>query len=182
MYKHVEWVRAMMAAISAYVLPVVVILIVGYGFICRIKVYDAFVEGAKDGLKIVSDILPTLAGLMLAVGVLRASSAFDILGRVLQPLLDKLHMAVEVFTLMIVKMFSSSASTGLLLDIFKKYGTDSYSGLVASLVLSSTETIFYTMSIYFMTAKVTKTRYTLAGALLATAAGTGASMILALLM
>ena len=83
---------------------------------------------------------------------------------------------------MIVKMFSSSASTGLLLDIFKKYGTDSYSGLVASLVLSSTETIFYTMSIYFMTAKVTKTRYTLAGALLATAAGTGASMILALLM
>ena len=83
---------------------------------------------------------------------------------------------------MIVKMFSSSASTGLLLDIFKKYGTDSYSGLVASLVLSSTETIFYTMSIYFMTAKVTKTRYTLTGALLATAAGTGASMILALLM
>lgn len=172
----------MMAAISAYVLPVVVVLIVGYGVACRVKVYDAFVEGAKDGLKIVADILPTLAGLMLAVGVLRASSAFDILGRALAPLLDKLHMAVEVFTLMIVKMFSSSASTGLLLDIFKKYGTDSYSGLVASLVLSSTETIFYTMSIYFMTAKVTKTRYTLAGALLATAAGTAASMILAVLM
>lgn len=172
----------MMAAISAYVLPVVVVLIVGYGVACRVKVYDAFVEGAKDGLKIVADILPTLAGLMLAVGVLRASSAFDILGKALAPLLDKLHMAVEVFTLMIVKMFSSSASTGLLLDIFKKYGTDSYSGLVASLVLSSTETIFYTMSIYFMTAKVTKTRYTLAGALLATAAGTAASMILAVLM
>lgn len=172
----------MMAAISAYILPVVVILIVGYGVACRVKVYDAFVDGAKDGLKIVADILPTLAGLMLAVGVLRASSAFDILGRALAPLLDKLHMAVEVFTLMIVKMFSSSASTGLLLDIFKKYGTDSYSGLVASLVLSSTETIFYTMSIYFMTAKVTKTRYTLAGALLATAAGTAASMILAVLM
>ena len=79
-------------------------------------------------------------------------------------------------------MFSSSASTGLLLDIYKNYGTDSYNGLVASLVLSSTETIFYTMSVYFMAAKVAKTRYTLKGALLATAAGTAASMVLAAVM
>lgn len=172
----------MMAAISAYILPAVVVLIVIYGFAAKIKVYDTFVEGAREGLYIVADILPTLAGLMLAVGVLRASSAFELLGKLLAPLLDRVHMAVEVFTLMIVKMFSSSASTGLLLDIFKTYGTDSYNGLVASLVLSSTETIFYTMSVYFMAAKVTKTRYTLKGALLATAAGTGASMVLAAMM
>ena len=148
----------MMAAISAYILPAVVILIVLYGFAAKIKVYDTFVEGARDGLYIVADILPTLAGLMLAVGVLRASSAFELLGNALAPLLERLHMAVEVFTLMIIKMFSSSASTGLLLDIYKNYGTDSYNGLVASLVLSSTETIFYTMSVYFMAAKVAKTR------------------------
>ena len=172
----------MMAAISAYILPAVVVLIVIYGFAAKIKVYDTFVEGAREGLYIVADILPTLAGLMLAVGVLRASSAFELLGKLLAPLLDRVHMAVEVFTLMIVKMFSSSASTGLLLDIFKTYGTDSYNGLVASLVLSSTESIFYTMSVYFMAAKVTKTRYTLKGALLATAAGTGASMVLAAMM
>lgn len=171
-----------MAAFSAYILPVVVILIVVYGVRAKVKVYDTFVEGAKEGLDIVADILPTLAGLMLAVGVLRASSAFDLLGDVMGPLLDKLHMAVEVFTLVIVKMFSSSASTGLLLDIYKNYGTDSYNGLAASLILSSTETIFYTMSVYFMAAKITKTRYTLKGALLATAAGTGASMVLAGLM
>lgn len=171
-----------MVAFSAYILPVVVILIVVYGVRAKVKVYDTFVEGAKEGLGIVADILPTLAGLMLAVGVLRASSAFDLLGDVMGPLLDKLHMAVEVFTLVIVKMFSSSASTGLLLDIYKNYGTDSYNGLAASLILSSTETIFYTMSVYFMAAKITKTRYTLKGALLATAAGTGASMVLAGLM
>ena len=171
-----------MAAFSAYILPVVVILIVVYGVRAKVKVYDTFVEGAKEGLGIVADILPTLAGLMLAVGVLRASSAFDLLGDVMGPLLDKLHMAVEVFTLVIVKMFSSSASTGLLLDIYKNYGTDSYNGLAASLILSSTETIFYTMSVYFMAAKIIKTRYTLKGALLATAAGTGASMVLAGLM
>lgn len=81
--------------------------------------------------------------------------------------------------LTVVKMFSSSAATGLLLDLFKEYGTDSYIGLIASISMSCTETIFYTMSVYYMTARVTKTRYTLSGALLATLAGVIASMVLA---
>ena len=85
----------------------------------------------------------------------------------------------ELVPLTLVKMFSSSAATGLLLDIFKEYGTDSRLGLIASISMSCTETIFYTMSVYFMTAKVTKTRYTLAGALLSTLAGLIASVVLA---
>ena len=88
----------------------------------------------------------------------------------------------ELVPLTVVKMFSSSAATGLLLDAFKEYGTDSYIGLVASISMSCTETIFYTMSVYFMTAKVTKTRYTLMGALLSTLAGLIASVILAGMM
>ena len=79
-------------------------------------------------------------------------------------------------------MFSSSAATGLALDIFKEYGTDSYLGRVASILMSCTETIFYTMSVYFMTARVKKTRHTLAGALLATAGGIAASIVLAGMM
>ena len=78
-----------------------------------------------------------------------------------------------------MKMFSSSAATGLLIDIYKQYGTDSLLGKMASIMMSSTETIFYTMSVYFMAAKVKKSRYTLAGALVATLAGTVASVILA---
>ena len=81
--------------------------------------------------------------------------------------------------LTIVKMFSSSAATGLLLDIFKEYGTDSRIGLIASIMMCCTETVFYTMSVYFMAAKVKKTRYTLTGALLATVAGIVASVWLA---
>ena len=81
--------------------------------------------------------------------------------------------------LAIVRMFSSSAATGLVLDIFKEYGTDSRIGLIASIMMSCTETIFYTMSVYFMAAKVRKTRYTLAGALAATLAGIMASVWLA---
>ena len=80
---------------------------------------------------------------------------------------------------LMVAVFSSSAATGLVLDIFKEYGTDSYIGLVASIMMSCTETIFYTMSVYFMTANIKKTRYTLAGALLATFAGIAVSVLLA---
>ena len=74
--------------------------------------------------------------------------------------------------LTLIKMFSSSAATGLLLDIYTEYGVDSTPGMMASIMMSSTETIFYTMSIYYMTAKVTKTRWTPSGALVATLAGT----------
>ncbi len=85
----------------------------------------------------------------------------------------------ELISLFIVKLFSASAATGLALDIFKEYGTDSFAGLVTSLALASTETVFYTMSVYFMAAKVTKTRWTLAGALLSTFAGLVASVVIA---
>ena len=85
----------------------------------------------------------------------------------------------ELVPLTIVKMFSSSAATGLLLDIFKEFGTDSRIGLIASISLCCTETIFYTMSVYFMTAGVKRSRYTLTGALLATFAGLAASVFLA---
>lgn len=84
--------------------------------------------------------------------------------------------------LTIVKMFSSSAATGLLLDIYKEFGTDSRNGMIASISMACTETIFYTMSVYFMSAKVKKTRYTLAGALIATFAGLAASVWLTALV
>lgn len=168
--------------ISAAVLPLTILLIILYGLKVKTKVYDVFVQGAWEGMKIVANILPTLVGLLVAVGVLRASSFFDLMGIWMRPVLERCHMAFEVFSLSIVKMFSSSASTGLLLDVYRIYGTDSFSGLAASLMMSSTETIFYTMSVYFMAAHVTKTRYTLAGALIATTAGTVASFIFAGMM
>ena len=95
---------------------------------------------------------------------------------------DYIGFPGELVPLTVVKMFSSSAATGLLLDIFKEYGTDSYIGLIASISMSCTETIFYTMSVYYMTAKVTKTRFTLGGAMFATFAGLIASVILAGMM
>ena len=123
--------------------------------------------------------MPTLIGLMVAVGVLRASGFLDMLTDVLGRLLSFTGFPTELLPLCVVKMFSSSAATGLLLDIYKEHGTDSYLGTAASLLLSSTETIFYTMSVYFMSVRIKKTRYTLAGALLATLAGIAASIWIA---
>lgn len=91
---------------------------------------------------------------------------------------DYIGFPGELVPLTVVKMFSSSAATGLLLDLYKEYGTDSYIGRIASISMACTETIFYTMSVYFMTAKISKTRYTLPGALLATLAGLVASVLI----
>lgn len=167
---------------SDIIIPLLIFFIVGYGMVSGIKVYETFLKGAKDGLRVVVDIVPTLVGLMVAVGILRASGFFKLLGKLLGPLTEAAGLPAELIPLLVVKMFSSSAATGLVLDIFKTNGPDSYAGLVTSILMSCTETIFYTMSVYFLAAKVTKTRFTLSGALLSTLVGTIASVILAGMM
>lgn len=162
--------------LSDFIVPLMILGIVTYGLCMRINVYDEFIKGAKKGFGTVIKIMPTLIGLMVAVGVLRASGFLELLANVIGKVTVYVGFPAELVPLTIVKMFSSSAATGLLLDLYKQYGTDSRIGLIASVMLSSTETIFYTMSVYFMTAKIKKTRYTLAGALIATMAGIVASV------
>ncbi len=165
--------------ISDLMVPLIILGIVSYGISMKVPVYDEFVRGAKKGFGTVIKIMPTLIGLMVAVGILRASGFLDFLANIVGRATAYIGFPAELVPLTIVKMFSSSAATGLLLDLYKEYGTDSRIGLIASIMMSSTETIFYTMSVYFMTAKIKKTRYTLAGALIATLAGTVASIWLA---
>lgn len=165
--------------ISQGMIPMIVLGIICCGACRKVDMYQTFIDGAKQGLRTVVGILPTLIGLMTAVGILRASGFMEVLGKMLGTVTERFGFPGELMPLTIVKMFSSSAATGLLLDIYKEFGTDSYIGRIASISMSCTETIFYTMSVYFLAAKVTKTRYTLAGALLATGAGLAASVWLA---
>lgn len=165
--------------LSDAIIPIMIFGIVGYGILAKQNVYDDFIDGAKDGFKTVIQIMPTLIGLMIGVGILRASGFLDCFSRLIAPATEKIGFPSELVPLTVVKMFSSSAATGLVLDIFKEYGPDSLLGTMTSLMMSSTETIFYTMSVYFMAVKVSKSRWTLAGALLATLGGTVASVILA---
>ncbi len=165
--------------LSEVTIPLIIFYIVAFGILQKVKVYESFITGAAAGLKTVVKILPTLIGLMVAVGILRGSGFLDMVGEYLGRVTDRLGFPAPLVPLTFVRMFSSSAATGLALDIFKEYGADSRIGFIASIMLSCTETIFYTMSVYFMTAKITKTRYTLAGALLATFAGIAVSVALA---
>ena len=165
--------------LSDMLVPLIVVCIVLYGILERVKVYDEFIKGAKRGFYTVIRIMPTLIGLMVAVGILRSSGFLLFLSELLGNVTKYIGFPSQLMPLAIVRMFSSSAATGLVIDLFKEYGTDSRIGTIASIMMSCTESVFYTMSVYFMVAKVKKTRYTLAGSLMATLAGVAASVWIA---
>lgn len=169
---------SILVAASDWIIPVILVGIIVYGMLKGVNVFEAFIEGAKDGLKVVLDILPTLIGLLVAVGMLRTSGALTALAQAVAPLLSFSHFPSVLIPVAMLHTFSSSAATGLIIDIFKTYGPDSFIGRLVSIMFGCTETIFYTMSVYFMTIKVKKSRYTLAGSLIATLTGIIAAYIL----
>ncbi len=168
----------MLMRLSGLVIPALIFYIVLNGVLNKTDVYDAFVKGAMGGLKTVVTVLPTLVGLMIGVGVLRASGFLTMLAGLFGGLAERAGIGPEFVPLVFIKMFSSSAATGLVLDIFEEYGPDSRTGLLTSIMMSCTETCFYTMSVYYMAAKVKRTRWTLPGALLATGVGIVASIVM----
>ena len=157
--------------LSDMIVPMTFAGILLFAFSRKMPVYDHFIIGAKDGFKTVAGIAPTIVGLLVAVGMLRASGALDLLSGFISPLTSRMGYPTETVPLTLTRLVSSSASTGLLIDLFETHGPDSFIGRFTSVMMSSTETVFYTMSIYFMSVKITKTRFTLAGALLANLAG-----------
>ncbi len=127
--------------ISDIIIPILLFYIIGYGLVSKVKVYEAFLTGAKDGLKVVVDIMPTLIGLLVAVGVLRASGFLEFLSGLLAPLAEPVGIPAAVVPVILVKLFSGSAATGLVLDVFRTYGPDSYIGMLVSILMSCTESV-----------------------------------------
>ncbi|MBQ4524198.1 MAG: spore maturation protein [Lachnospiraceae bacterium] len=168
--------------VSNLIIPLFILYILLFGMTKKVKVYDAFIKGAKDGLLIVYNLAPTLIGLLVGTGVLRESGALNGLANLLTPFGEFFKVPKEIIPLMVVKLFSGSAATGLLLDIYHTFGPDSYIGTLASILMSCTETVLYCMSVYFMSVNVSKTRWTLAGGLLSTLAGLIMSVVLATVM
>lgn len=109
-----------MMFLSDIMIPLLIFLIIGYGLLCRHNIYEEFIEGAKDGFETVIGIMPTLIGLMVAVGILRASGFLECFSNVCAIFTEKIGFPSELLPLAVVKMFSSSAATGLLLDIYKE--------------------------------------------------------------
>ncbi|MBQ8412771.1 MAG: spore maturation protein [Lachnospiraceae bacterium] len=169
-------------AISKYAIPVVIAYIVLYGLHKKVSVYDVFLDGVRDGFKIVVDIAPTLIGLLVAVGIFRTSGFLDLVCGIFTPITNFFDIPKELLPVAIVRIFSSSAATGMTLDIFKTFGPDSFLGNTVSIMMSSTETILYTMSVYFLAVGVTKTRWTLPATLICMLFGIIVSIILGGLM
>jgi spore maturation protein B len=161
-----------------FVIPVIVLLILTHGYIKGVKVYDAFIEGAREGLMITFRILPYIAAMLLAVGMLRSSGGLDFMLLVLRPLTNLAGIPEEVVPLIIMKPLSGSGALGILADILKRVGADSHGGVLASIIMSSTETIFYTITVYFGSVGIKNIRHTLAAALAADLAGLAAAIII----
>lgn len=167
---------SILLTISDFLIPVTILFIVVFGCLQRVDIYEVFLEGAKEGLQTVIDILPTLIGLVMAVEVVRAGGLLDLMVELIRPLSNAVGFPAELAPLSIVRLVSSSAATGLLTDLFAHYGPDSYLGRVASVMMSCTETVFYTMSLYFLSVGIKKTRWTLPCALLANIVGIAAAV------
>ena len=167
---------SILLTISDFIIPVTILFIVVFGCLQKVDIYEVFLEGAKEGLQTVVDILPTLIGLVMAVEVVRAGGLLDIMVEWFRPFADAVGFPAELAPLSIVRLVSSSAATGLLTDLFANYGPDSYLGRVASVMMSCTETVFYTMSLYFLSIGIRKTRWTLPCALLANIIGIAAAV------
>jgi len=156
---------------SDFVIPVTIAAILFCGLYKNIPIFDTFLKGARSGLESTVSILPSIIGLVTAVSMLRASGAIDLLCHGLSMVTNRLGFPSEVLPLALLRPVSGGASIAVLNDIFKSYGPDSFAGRVASVISGSTETTFYTLTIYFAATKATNTRFTLKSALLADLTG-----------
>lgn len=164
--------------ISSAAIPVIIIIIIGYGLKEKVKVFDTFLDGAKEGIEIVFRMIPTLIGIFLAVGALRYSGIIDMIVNLITPITNLLELPSQIMPLALLRPISGSASMAIAVDIMKNYGVDTLTGIITSTIMGSTETTFYTIAIYTSCVGIKKTRGILLAALAADVAGMIASTII----
>ena len=157
--------------ISVIAVPAVIFIILLYGILERKSVFDIFLKGANDGLKMVIKIFPTLIGLFLAIGALRSSGILDFIIELISPVLVTLGIPAEIMPLAILRPISGSGSIAVATDIMQKVGVDSFIELIAATIMGSTETTLYIMTIYTSSVNIKKTRFVLFAALMADITG-----------
>ena len=168
----------LLSNITLYIVPFIFLFVFGYAFLKRIPVFDTFLEGAARGAKSAFEILPALVGLLCAVSMFRASGALEFLANLFAPLLNKVGMPAETLPLALLKPVSGSGALSLVKDVFDQSGPDSFPGKVASVMLGSSETTFYTLAVYYGAVKITNSRYTLSAAIIADLVGILASVVI----
>ena len=169
----------MINAISVWILPAILLIILIVAVIKKVPVYEAFIEGAKDGVQVSINIVPYLVAIIVAVSMFRASGAIELISTILAPLLTKIHLPADVIPLTIVRSLSGSASLGVFADIAHSHPVDSYTTRLAAIMLGSSETTFYVLAVYFGSVGIKKYRYALVTGLLADFIGIVAAITVA---
>ena len=157
--------------LSAFVIPLLLLLCGGYALHKKVDVYAALTGGAAGALQVTARILPSMVILFSAIYMLRASGAPDLLATALAPVTRHLGLPAETAALMLIRPLSGSGALAVGSELMAQYGPDSYIGRVAAVMLGSTETTFYTIAVYFGAAGIHRTRYTVPAALAADFAG-----------
>lgn len=149
------------------IIPILIASIVIYGLAKGVKVYECFVDGAKDGITLCIKIFPYLLAMLVAVAVFRESGALNYFISIVKPVVKVIGLPPEVVPLVLIKPLSGSGALGIFAETINKYGPDTYIGILASIIMGSTETIFYTLTVYFGAVGIKKIRHTLWAAILA---------------
>jgi spore maturation protein B len=158
-------IREVLQAISLWAIPVLLVGIPLLGLLKKIKVYDVFIEGAKEGFNVAVRIIPFLVGILVAIGMFRASGAMDLLTNALRAPLAAVGFPAEIFPLVVLRTLSGSGSLALTTDIIKRYGPDSLLSRMAATLYGSSETTFYVLAVYFGAVGVKRTRHAIPSAL-----------------
>jgi len=169
-------IKNILDTISKLALPLVVFIIPLWGFCKKVSLYDTFVEGAKEGFWVGVKIIPYLVAILVAIGMFRASEAIDIIAKVLNPVLSLIGMPADILPLAIIRPLSGSGALGIMSEISSKYGGDAYISKLAAVMVGSSETTFYVLTVYFGSVGVTKFRHALAAGLIADIAGIFAAL------
>lgn len=150
-----------MTKLTIYIIPMLIFGILSYSYFKKKSVYDDFVEGAKEGLTTVFKILPNLVALFVAVGLFKELGAQRLATFLFRPFFIILGIPEELISLLIVRQISGTASIAIITDIFNNFGPDTYIGRAASVIMGSTETIFYVITLYLGTNGISKIKYSL---------------------
>lgn len=164
--------------ISTIIIPFIIVFAIGYGIMEKKNVYDIFIVGAKKGAKIVIKLFPTLLAIFLAINLLRSSGIVDFVIDIISPILKVLNIPEEIMPLAILRPISGSASMGIATNIMQENGVDSKIGLIASTIMGTTETTFYTIALYTSSIGVKKIRFTLISSLIANIVGVTTAILI----
>ena len=160
-----------MESISIYAIPVIIVGFILFGMAKKVKVYESFTEGAKEGFNTAVRIIPFLVAMLVAIGAFRASGAMELLTKALSPITNLIGMPGEVLPMAFMRPLSGGGAQGIMTDLITTHGTESLIGRMAAVMMGSTETTFYVLAVYFGSIAVKKQRHALSVGLLADLAG-----------